>query len=70
MYLYFHDSKAMVFMWLMGDTFKTLYFLYRHSPLQFSICGALQIAVDLAILSQTVFYGSAPGRRKASHVSK
>lgn len=64
----FFDSRTMVLLWLAGDTFKTLYFLSRHSPIQFSVCGALQIAVDLAILSQTVFYGATPGRRKGSHV--
>lgn len=58
----------MVFLWLAGDSFKTLYFLSRHSPIQFSVCGALQIAVDLAILSQTVWYGATPGRRKGPHV--
>nr|CAH0111763.1 unnamed protein product [Daphnia galeata] len=64
-------SRAMVFLWLAGDSFKTLYFLTRQSPVQFSICGALQIAVDLAILSQTVWFGTTPGRRKGlagSHV--
>jgi len=63
-------SKTMVFLWLLGDSFKTFYFLLRNSPLQFSVCGSLQIAVDLAILSQTVWYGSSPGRRKGLHVSK
>jgi len=67
----FYCSRAMVFLWLAGDSFKTLYFLTRQSPIQFSICGALQIAVDLAILSQTVWFGTTPGRRKGlagSHV--
>ena len=64
------SSKAMVLMWLVGDTFKTFYFVYRRSPMQFCVCGALQIAVDLAILSQTVLYGSAPGHRKTSNVLK
>ncbi|XP_057371074.1 solute carrier family 66 member 2-like isoform X1 [Daphnia carinata] len=64
-------SRVMVFLWLAGDSFKTLYFFTKQSPIQFCICGALQIAVDLAILSQTVWFGSTPGRRKGlagSHV--
>lgn len=65
-----HISRAMVFMWLVGDSFKTFYFLSRRSPLQFSVCGSLQIAVDLAILSQAIIYGSSPGRRKDSNVLK
>ena len=64
----FPCSRAMVFLWLAGDSFKTLYFLTRASPIQFSVCGSLQIAVDLAILSQTVWYGTTPGRRKGLHV--
>jgi len=63
-------SKTMVFLWLLGDSFKTFYFILRNSPLQFSVCGSLQIAVDLAILSQTVWYGSSHGKRKGVNVSK
>lgn len=60
----------MVLLWLAGDSFKTLYFLARHSPIQFSVCGSLQIAVDLAILSQTLWYGTTPGRRKDIHAAQ
>jgi len=63
-------SKTMVFLWLLGDSFKTFYFIFRNSPLQFCVCGSLQIAVDLAILSQTVWYGASHGRRKGINVSK
>ncbi|CAD6222225.1 GSCOCG00000836001-RA-CDS [Cotesia congregata] len=49
-------SIVMVTMWTVGDTFKTCYFLYREAPVQFSICGALQIIVDLGILLQVYIY--------------
>lgn len=49
-------SIAMVAMWTVGDTFKTCYFVQRKAPIQFQICGALQILIDLAILAQVYFY--------------
>ncbi|XP_006897286.1 PREDICTED: PQ-loop repeat-containing protein 1 isoform X1 [Elephantulus edwardii] len=49
-------SIKMVLMWASGDTFKTAYFLLNHVPLQFSICGLLQMLVDLAILMQAYTY--------------
>ncbi|XP_058804916.1 solute carrier family 66 member 2 isoform X2 [Phymastichus coffea] len=51
-------SIAMVAMWTMGDTFKTCYFIKRNAPVQFSICGTLQILIDLAILAQVYIYRS------------
>ena len=33
----------MVMFWLSGDVFKTIYFLLRHAPTQFFLCGALQV---------------------------
>ncbi|XP_046604764.1 solute carrier family 66 member 2 isoform X1 [Neodiprion virginianus] len=38
-------SITMVAMWTMGDTFKTCYFIAREAPMQFGICGALQVMV-------------------------
>ncbi|OQV13429.1 PQ-loop repeat-containing protein 1 [Hypsibius exemplaris] len=52
-------SVAMVAMWTSGDLFKTIYFIVRDAPVQFAICGVLQVAVDIAILLQVFFYGSA-----------
>ncbi len=46
----------MVAMWTMGDTFKTCYFIQRKAPIQFGLCGALQILIDLAILIQVYLY--------------
>lgn len=50
----------MVTMWTVGDTFKTCYFLHREAPVQFSICGALQVIVDLGILLQVYIYRNNP----------
>ncbi|XP_004715983.1 solute carrier family 66 member 2 isoform X2 [Echinops telfairi] len=49
-------SIKMVLMWTSGDTFKTAYFLLHSVPLQFSVCGLLQVLVDLAILGQAYAY--------------
>eukprot|EP00051_Salpingoeca_urceolata_P028845 m.488201 g.488201 ORF g.488201 m.488201 type:complete len:264 (-) comp25629_c0_seq1:41-832(-) len=49
-------SLAMVCCWLSGDIFKTGYFLAKSAPLQFWLCGLLQISLDLSILSQVFMY--------------
>jgi len=49
-------SVQMVLMWTCGDVFKTTYFYVRQTPPQFIICGALQVSIDVAILSQVRKY--------------
>ena len=46
----------MVMMWTCGDTFKTCYFIQREAPIQFGICGALQVIIDISILFQVYLY--------------
>lgn len=53
-------SIKMVLMWTSGDTFKTAYFLLNGAPLQFSVCGLLQVLVDLAILAQAYTFSRHP----------
>jgi len=57
----------MVLFWLSGDTFKTGYFIVRQAPLQFGLCGALQVLVDILILLQVVLYQE---RRQGSLLPK
>ncbi|KAF7262764.1 hypothetical protein GWI33_004146, partial [Rhynchophorus ferrugineus] len=45
-------SLSMVILWTCGDIFKTLYFLLRSAPVQFWICGSMQVTIDLLILLQ------------------
>uniref|UniRef100_A0A8C2U7U2 Solute carrier family 66 member 2 n=1 Tax=Coturnix japonica TaxID=93934 RepID=A0A8C2U7U2_COTJA len=61
-------SVKMVLMWTSGDTFKTVYFILNKAPLQFSICGLLQVFVDMAILLQVYLYSSYP-QKPASHTT-
>uniref|UniRef100_A0A8D8TBC1 Solute carrier family 66 member 2 n=1 Tax=Cacopsylla melanoneura TaxID=428564 RepID=A0A8D8TBC1_9HEMI len=49
-------SILMVLMWTTGDAFKTVYFVVREAPLQFWVCGSLQVLIDLAILFQVYWY--------------
>ncbi|XP_054237920.1 solute carrier family 66 member 2 [Indicator indicator] len=59
-------SVKMVLMWTSGDTFKTVYFILNQAPFQFSICGLLQVLVDVAILLQVYLYSSYP-QKPVSH---
>ncbi|KAM9386656.1 solute carrier family 66 member 2 isoform 2-T2 [Phaethornis superciliosus] len=59
-------SVNMVLMWTSGDTFKTCYFILNKAPFQFSICGLLQVFVDIAILLQVYFYRYYP-QKPVSH---
>ncbi|KYM98079.1 PQ-loop repeat-containing protein 1 [Cyphomyrmex costatus] len=49
-------SIAMVAMWTVGDIFKTCYFILRETPVQFQVCGAVQVTIDVAILAQVYLY--------------
>ncbi|XP_040841098.1 solute carrier family 66 member 2 isoform X3 [Ochotona curzoniae] len=61
-------SIKMVLMWTSGDTFKTAYFLLKGAPLQFSVCGLLQVLVDLAILGQAYAFARRP-QKPAPHAA-
>lgn len=61
-------SIKMVLMWTSGDTFKTGYFLLTQAPMQFWICGFLQVCVDIAIMSQVYYYSRYP-QKPASHTT-
>ncbi|KAA0710561.1 PQ-loop repeat-containing protein 1 [Triplophysa tibetana] len=61
-------SIKMVLMWTSGDTFKTGYFLLTQAPMQFWICGLLQVCVDIAILFQVYYYSLYP-QKPVSHTT-
>ncbi len=62
------SSIKMVLMWTSGDTFKTGYFLLTQAPVQFWICGLLQVCVDFAILFQVYYYSRYP-QKPISHIT-
>lgn len=49
-------SLSMVVLWTCGDIFKTLYFVLRDAPMQFWVCGSMQVAIDWLILLQAYIY--------------
>jgi hypothetical protein len=51
-------SVGMITLWLLGDSFKTFYFLIKESPIQLVYCGAFQTIVDILIIIQIVYYNS------------
>lgn len=56
-------SLEMVLMWTMGDLFKTIYFFLSKAPVQFPVCGCIQMAFDIAIFFQFLAY-----RKRHSHI--
>lgn len=61
-------SIKMVLMWTSGDTFKTAYFILNQAPFQFTICGLLQVLVDVTILLQVYIYSVYP-QKPVSHTT-
>lgn len=49
-------SFSMIAIWLTGDSLKTLYFLQFKSPIQFVICGLIQMILDCVIIFQMNYY--------------
>ncbi|KAF5298388.1 hypothetical protein FQR65_LT01166 [Abscondita terminalis] len=60
-------SISMVIMWTIGDSFKIMYFLVREAPMQFWVCGSIQVSIDVLILIQVYIYKTLddPSRRSS-----
>lgn len=50
----------LVLTWFIGDAFKTGFFILRRSPMQFVLCGVIQLIVDVGVAYQMHRYGSTP----------
>lgn len=59
-------SASMVLLWAGGDLFKTGYFVIKQVPMQFIVCGVIQVTVDLLILAQVALYSSTATGSKAA----
>lgn len=57
-------SATMVLLWAGGDLFKTGYFVIKQVPMQFIVCGIIQVTVDLLILAQVALYPSDKKKKK------
>ncbi|KAI8139378.1 hypothetical protein BJV82DRAFT_627040 [Fennellomyces sp. T-0311] len=60
-------SAVVMATWFLGDGFKLFYFLYTQAPLQFDICGAVQLTIDSLIVMQSILFS--PSVRKWMGVS-
>ncbi|KAG0276725.1 hypothetical protein BGZ95_007140 [Linnemannia exigua] len=49
-------SPAILLMWVIGDSFKTYYYISTHAKYQFVGCGIIQLCIDCIIIIQTVIY--------------
>jgi len=49
-------SIFMVLGWLCGDLFKVIYFYLLSQPLQFLVCGIIQVSIDFLIMGQVFYY--------------
>jgi len=50
--------------WFGGDSFKTVYFFVRHSPIQFKVTAIMTLCWDTAVLAQRFVYGTQPPREE------
>lgn len=58
-----HTSKSvaglsfiLVLTWFLGDFFKTIYYILEMQPVQFIMCGTIQLTVDIMIILQIAAY--------------
>jgi len=51
-------SKTLLLTWVLGDSFKTGYYLLNNSPPQFIYCGFFQLFIDFLIIMQCIHYWS------------
>ncbi|KAI9244702.1 PQ loop repeat-domain-containing protein [Phascolomyces articulosus] len=51
-------SAIVMATWFLGDSFKLFYFIYTNAPVQFDICGAVQLAIDSLTVMQAILFSS------------
>jgi len=51
-------SKTLLLTWVLGDAFKTGYYLLNNSPAQFIYCGFFQLFIDFLIIMQCIHFWS------------
>ena len=58
-------SMGLIFSLFFGDTTKIYYYLMKSQPMQFVLCGALQLLGDIWILGQIYAFGTKPSVKSA-----
>lgn len=49
-------SKTLLLTWVLGDAFKTGYYIMDKSPAQFIYCGCFQLFIDFLIIMHCIHY--------------
>ncbi|KAF9175471.1 hypothetical protein BGX21_002072 [Mortierella sp. AD011] len=49
-------SPLILLMWVIGDSFKTYYYISTSAKYQFVGCGIIQLCIDCVIITQTIIY--------------
>ena len=49
-------STLMIGSFLLGDTFRTYYYVTTKSPFQFILCGFLQVTINIILMLQIFYY--------------
>ena len=49
-------STIMIGSFLLGDTFRTYYYVSTKSPFQFILCGFLQVTINIILMLQIFYY--------------
>lgn len=62
-------SAMMVLLWLFGDSFKTVYYIFSLSPNQFIVCGFLQVSLDITLTFQLYYYDTRVKKPSASNTA-
>ena len=49
-------SYIMIGTWILGDSFKIIYFIATKAPIQLTLCGCFQLTVNFIIAGQIIYY--------------
>ena len=49
-------STIMIISFLLGDLFRTYYYITTKSPFQFILCGIMQVSINVILLIQIIYY--------------
>ena len=63
-------STIMIGSFLLGDTFRTYYYVTTKSPFQFILCGFLQVTINIILMLQIFYYRLKGNRNKSFRKSK
>lgn len=63
-------STIMILSFLLGDMFRTYYYIATQSPFQFVLCGFLQVSINIILMIQIIYYKIVDNHSKLAEKSK